>query len=51
MMGISTRTIRRWESGESVPRVGEPVQVASAVLRCSPMFLMYGTEGDDDGRD
>jgi transcriptional regulator with XRE-family HTH domain len=48
LMGVSVRTYSRYETGASVPRVGEPLLQAAEVLRVSPMFLMYGTEGDDD---
>jgi transcriptional regulator with XRE-family HTH domain len=51
MMGISRRTIVRWEAGTTAPRMGESLQAAASVLRASPMFLLYGTEGDDDGWD
>jgi transcriptional regulator with XRE-family HTH domain len=53
LMGISRRTYVRWETGASVPRVGPPLQSAAAVLRRSPMFLLFGIEGeeDDDGSD
>lgn len=52
-MGISRRTYVRWETGASVPRVGPPLKSAAAVLRRSPMYLLFGTEGkeDTDGSD
>lgn len=42
LVGVVSRTVRRWESGDSDPHVADVVRLAD-VLECPGAWLVFGT--------
>lgn len=47
MVSVSHVTVSQWESSDSQPR-GVSLVALGMALRCSPAYLLYGGENDDD---
>lgn len=44
LAGVSYQTIHNWESGKSVPRVGDQLADVALVLRVTVLYLLKGEE-------
>lgn len=47
-LGLDSSTVNKWESGASVPRLGNLIAMAS-ILRCSVNDLLDNTPQEDAG--
>lgn len=43
-IGVTTRTVTRWETGQGEPQVGPPLRHLAAFLRVTPAAIWNGEE-------
>lgn len=51
MTGVSVRTYRNWETGETVPYPGKGLRRLIAVMRTTNEYLLHGVREDADAFD
>jgi transcriptional regulator with XRE-family HTH domain len=51
LVGVSVRTYRHWEAGETVPYPGEHLRSLLNVFRVSAAELLFGVREDRHGID